>query len=371
MRSNNRRAVGRLAALAVAASALVAFSMAGSANAVTPCPITITACGCTITTTGTYSVNKNLTAAADSVCIEIAAPNTVLEILNHATITGTNKTGTGVLVDSGAENSVVAGVKRDQTALPVPIPTPTSTPAPGDEANIVDFNTGIEVNADNTVVEFFNHLNNNHTAGLLLNNVANVTAGGFCANDNDGSGVVANYATGSRIYDFTAEKNGFDGALLNGASGDSIYNFTTILNKEDGVLVQGSSSNALTTGSSQSNVADGFRIGCDSSSSNPYRCDGASNNNHVTIVAAGSLSPFDVTRDNCGEFHSRPPKQTNGIHVEEDASSNTIAANIANSPGNNSNKNLLDDNDDCDDNNWTNNIYGTPSLISPPCTGNP
>jgi hypothetical protein len=378
MRRKNRRTVARLAGFAVVTSTLVAFSMAGAAHAAPPCAITINACGCTISTSGTYTVTKNLTAASGTTCIEIAAPSTVLEILNHATISGTGQSGTGVLVDKGSDYSVIAGVRRTPVPPPPPGPIPPiPVPAPGNEGNIVGFSNGIEVDANNVVVEFFDHLNTNSTAGVFLNNVSNATVGGFCADRNGVAGVVAVGTTGSRIYNFTAEKNGFDGLLLNDSDGNSIYNFTTILNKVDGILLQGSSSNALTTGSSESNGADGVRIGSNDSPANPYDTDSVTSNyNHVTTIAATQLSPFDIVVDNCGEVHTPRLLQVNGIHVEEGDSSNVIAGNLTSygpgiNPLDNTAFNLLDDNAGCDNNTWTNNLFGAAAKVKPPCAGNP
>jgi hypothetical protein len=385
MRKQNRREVARLAGFAVAASTLVAFSMAGTAHALpTPsCPTTIVACGCTIVPNANhlYVVNSNLTQSAGAtnpICIDIAAPNTVLQIRNHATLTGNGEGGTtGVKVEKVALFSVVSGIKRGPNPMPPgPIPPIPPVPAPGDEASIIRFDNGIEVDASNVVVEFFDHLNENLNAGVFLNNVANASVGGFCADRNGVAGVVANNTTGSRIYNFTAEKNGFDGALLNDSDSNSLYNFTMVQNVTDGVLLQGSSGNALTTGSSLSNGADGVRIGCNSSLSNPYDCDGASNSNHVNTVTATQLTPFLEPVDNCGELHQPPIAQVNGIHVEEGDSGNVITGNLTSYapailPLDNTAFNLLDDNANCDSNTWSNNVFGNMSKVKPPCAGNP
>jgi hypothetical protein len=372
-----RPTVGRSALAALAVTGLTVSLAAGSAQAGLPvtCLSPITACGCVITSPGgTYLVNQNLTGSQDSICIDIAAPRTVLEIINHATLTGVAKTGVGVKVETAADHSVIAGVKKTYTPTP-PGPTPPipPVPVPGDEASITGFETGIEVDADNTVVEFFNHLNANHT-GLLLNNVSNATVGNFCADFND-VGVAATETTGSRIYNFTAEQNSLDGALLNSSSGNSLSNFTTIFNLDDGVLVQGSSSNSVTTGSSQSNTNNGIRIGCANTPGFPFSCVGNSDNNHVTVTATGQLTSFQFS-DNCEmKYPPHRPQQQNGIHVEVEDSGNVIAGNTANSATDNANKNLLDDNPDCDDNVWTNNVFdtipGRLTKVEPPCAGNP
>ncbi len=379
MNDSNCGQAMRLALVALAATALTGSLAAGSAQAAPVCTSTILGCGCEINSPGgTYTVTKNLTASLETVCIDIKAPNTVLEIVNASTITGSAKTGIGVLVEKGADYSVVAGLRRNGTAPPAPAPPPGPGPVVGNEANILNFNTGIEVDADNVVVEFFNHLDGNNI-GVLLSDASNDTVGGLCADKNSIAGLVLDGTTASRIYDFTAEQNSVAGALLNNSNNNSIYNFTTILNTNsaatlpqgNGVVLQGSSSNSLTTGSSQSNAQNGVLVGCDTSASDPYDCDFDSDYNHVTIVAAGQITGI-VGGDNCEDTVSvRQPKQQNGIHVEAGDSSNVIAANIANSPADNANLNLLDDNANCDNNTWTNNIYTKLTKVHPNCTANP
>lgn len=379
MNGSKCQTVSRLALVALAATALTGTLAPISAQAAPLCTPTISECGCEITKTGgTYTVNKNLTAASGTTCIDIRGRNTVLEIINASTITGTGKTGIGVLVESGADYSVVAGLKRNGTAPPAPAPPPGPGPVVGNEANIINFNTGIEVEANNVLVEFFNHLDGNKV-GVLVSNGNNDTVGGVCADKNSIAGLVLDNTTASRIYNFTAEQNMVAGALLNNSNNNSIYNFTTILNTNgsaslpegNGVVLQGSSSNSLTTGSSQSNAENGVLVGCDTSSANPYHCDQNSNYNHVTVVAAGQITGI-IGGDNCEDTVTvRQPKQQNGIHVEVGDSSNVIAGNIANSPADNASFNLLDDNSDCDDNTWTNNIYTRLTKVKPNCTANP
>jgi hypothetical protein len=380
MNGSKCQTISRLALVALVATALTSSLAAGSAQAAPECPAnpsTITACGCEITTSGgNYTIAKSLIASLNSICVDIKAPNTVLEIINASTVSGGARTGTGVLVEKGADYSVVAGIRRNGSASPAPVPPPGPTPpGSGDEANITNFHTAIEVDADNVMVEFFDHLDNNDI-GVLLEGGSNETVGGMCADKNQVAGLVLNGATQSRIYNFTAEQNLVAGALLNNANNNSIYNFTAILNTNvtategNGVVLQDSNSNSVTTGSSQSNAQNGVLVGCDTAIADPYACDGNSNSNHVTTIAAGQITGV-FAGDNCETTLTvRQPKQQNGIHVEAGDSSNVLAANIANSPVNNAKFNLLDDNTnpDCDSNTWTNNIYSRLTLVSPACT---
>ncbi len=51
------------------------------------------------------------------------------------------------------------------------------------------------------------------------------------------------------------------------------------------------------------------------------------------------------------------PRQLDRIHVEQGDSRNVFAAKVANSAAGNVVFNLLDNNSNCDNNTWTNNIY--------------
>jgi hypothetical protein len=357
--TKGERATKRLIGLTAALIATGSLAAVGSAQAQV-CSPAITACGCKIAMAGTYTINKNLKGTAGGVCVDIQAAHTILEFTSPITVTGAGS-GTGIWIESTAEYTVVSGIRRPQMppALGLGI-IPPIPPIPGgrDEATITGFGYGIEDDANNTVIEFFHGLNKNTTAGLYLSGAQNVTAGNFCADRNTVAGVLAVGITDSRLFDFTTEVNTGDGVQMQASNNDALFNLTSVLNLQNGLNLLGSSNNSVATGSASQNALDGVVLGCNGN------CDASSYANHITTFAAQGR--FDNTGDNC---ESPPPfsgkVQARGIHIEDNNESNIVAGNFT---GGNKTNDLQDDNDDCDSNVWTNNVFNT---AFPSCTRNP
>ena len=360
----------RRALTSLGLSAIVGLAMSGTARAAS-CSSEITSCGCSITSPGYYQVTANLTNKGSGVCIDIQAKNTVLEFGNGLgrplTMTGRGS-GTGIWIENSATYTVVSGIKNRQNLPTGLLGSLPPVPVVINEASITGFTYAIEDDADNTVIGYFNKLNNNNSA-VYLNGATNVTAGNFCADFNKVAGVLAVNTNNSRIYDFTAEQNTLDGLVLANSNNNVLYNLTTAYNAQDGILLQDSSNNSLSPGSSGQNGSTGIHIGCGSIPS--ISCSNTSNSNHLVGNTVEGLFTGDVS--NCDRAPGGRTPQPVGIYIESGNSMNIIASNKStnNFALRGPSFDLQDDNPNCDANVWTNNVFTNIGRITPLCTGNP
>ena len=134
------------------------------------CSSSITQCGCTIAKPGIYTVNATLMSSqgttANGDCIDVKARNVQL-FLHGFSITGAGA-GAGIRLFATADNAFVEGTAAGNETT---------------SALITEWDTGIEVDASNAIVEDFQSQSNG-TAGVLLTKGHNNNINDFTASNN-------------------------------------------------------------------------------------------------------------------------------------------------------------------------------------------
>jgi parallel beta-helix repeat protein len=321
--------------------------------------IPISACG-HITQKG-YYVLQNALSTTSGDCLVISASDVTLN-LNAQNITSTSnpKSGAGIHVkrkDQKGDN--VTGVFIEGGFFPSQV-SPT----------IRGFAAGVENEADGTVgddLELFGNID-----GLLIKGAkgssfsdfdagssgadANVngihilgggqnTIGAFgTADHNTNSGVWIERSDRNIMGDFSADSNGIAGIWVDSSSGNNLSGFSAGSNGFAGVWVDSSSGNNLNGFFADSNGVAGVYIGCNSAFS-----------------GTGSSCESKESSDGNVVFDAEAGKNQYGIVVDLGSEHNQITDNTAKA---NTVTDALDENSNCDKNNWFAGNYGTKNPAS-------
>jgi len=298
----------------------------------TPCAQTIDVCGCTLTQPGTiYTVGADLDAdhglTKAGNCLEMAADHDILDLVGHAIIG--NGSGIGILIQSSAHDSTVQGTDTSEVG----------------QAVVNHWGTGIEVDANNVVIELFNGIGapsmfdtGNTGDGILLKSASSVTVDNFHASSNGGSGVDVQGGSNNRFMNCDSLTNTGNGMVFASSNGNTISNCTITGNTGYGIWLNTSDQNQIFTSAVAGNKKIGILVGCQKEG----KCLGSkgSNLNHFSSTGA---------KGNSGA----------GVTVEQGSSNNQITSMTAS--GNGGGNDLIDNNPNCDGNLWFNNIFGSAS----------
>lgn len=319
----------------IAASAVgILLTLVGLANAApqpNACPVSITSCGCTATQSQTYTVIDDLDATQGLTkggnCLEVSAKHVILDLQGHAIIG--NGTGIGILILNSASNTTVQGTDATETG----------------QAIVNGWGTGVEVDADNVVIELFRQIggntfnpHGNAGDGILLKGATNTTVANFNASFNGATGVDVQGGGRNRFMNCDSISNVANGVILASSNVNMISNCTIIANTGYGVWLNSSNQNQIFTSSVNANGKIGVLVGCHKEG----KCTGGkgSSQNHFSSSGANGNSGAGVT-------------------VEEGSSDNQIT-NMS-SGGNGGSADLIDNNSNCDGNLWFNNAFGNAS----------
>ncbi len=343
----------RIRGLAVAgaglfALALIAIAAPQAGAAVVSCPATIMSCGCTITDSALHLVGANLDPSSglnkDGSCINIKKSFATLDV-DFFDIDGAGS-GIGIRILKGAKRVSVQN---------------------WDE--IADWDVGIEDDGNGALISSCGDcdVDDNTTAGVLLNRVKRTTVTGFDANGN-GTGFVIKGGSRNQLDALDAPNscggaaNG-TGILLTGTNNNTVQSFCANCscgfgegNTGDGVDLVRSNNNAITDFSTEGNGGNGVLL--DHSSQNIVGDYDASDNGGAGVLLDpgsnhNTLSDSSVF-DNVG----------NGIEVDSGDKVNSIF--FDDSSGNATD--LVDGNTNCDKDVWSNNCFLTSSQA---CIGVP
>lgn len=319
-----------LSVTAFVLSASVARAQFGNPKP-TPCPLTIEQCGCTLTHSGTtYTVASDLNATDGLTkagnCLEMAADHDILDLVGHSIIG--NGSGIGILIQKSGHDSTVQGTDATEAG----------------QALVDHWGTGIEVDADNVVIELFKGIGGvslfdqtgNTGDGILLKNASSVSVDNFNASFNGGSGVDIQGGSNNRVMNCDSISNTGNGVVFASSNGNSIINCTLKSNTGYGIWLNTSDQNQIFTSSVVNNQKIGILVGCQKEG----KCLGSKGSNLNHFSSTGS-------KGNIGA----------GVTVEEGSSSNQITSMTAS--GNGGGNDLIDNNSDCDGNLWFNNAFGS------------
>ena len=297
----------------------------------TACTSSIASCGCTITQTGTFTVVDDLDASQGLTkggnCLEVGAEHVILDLQGHAIIG--NGTGTGIVILSSAANTTVQGTDATESG----------------QAIINSWGVGLEVDANNVVIELFRQIGGNNFNptgnagdGVLLQNASGVTVANFNASFNGGTGVDVQGGGNNRILNCDAIKNTTAGIILASSNVNTVSNCTITANTGYGVWLNTANQNQIFTSALNGNGKIGVLVGCHKEG----KCNGnkGSDLNHISSSGANGNSGA-------------------GITVEEGSSNNQIT-NMS-SAGNGGTSDLIDNNPGCDGDLWFNNAFGDAS----------
>ena len=336
MQSNNkadRKRPARMYLSLVAGIALIAMFGIAPAHSATPCPAVITACGCVITQPIIYTVANNLNGVAgQSICIEIAAAHSILNLEGMRVIG--NNAGTGILIDQGADHVIVEGGNE------------ADTPAPRREAVVSQWNIGIEDDADNAIIQLFDavggvpllpsgHTPGNVTAGVVLNHVNRSLVGDLIASYNGKFGMLVNNSSNVHIANITTAQNGDTGLKLDASDHNRIGPAGSAQNEKIGMWLFNSANNTMHDSISSGNMNTGIVVGCGLDKKN---CQGhqQSNGNRVLVISGA------------------PGNKVAGIVIRKHSGGNLVT--LTHNEGNGGKKmDMVDDNNKCDSNIWYNN----------------
>ena len=356
--------------LVVAAGAIGLMAFASlPAHALPPpgCSSEIDACGCTITTTGIYTVGESLSFSQGLTphkdCIDIKAPSTILKLQGHS-ITGPGTgVGTGIWIESSATSTIVEGADNSG-AQPEP-PEPESglhggpslevfgNPPPADDLPVVNlwnpngaqpiinlWQYGIEIDADFATVELFKQIggnlffqHGNSLAGVFVNGASNVTVDDMIVSFNGIAGISDQTGENNRFFNITVDHNGAAGLVIQSSSANTIANITSDHNKGNGIALFSSDNDQIFTFGSYENGLDGVFIG-----TNPLLpMAGSSTGNHLSNGSARQNGIY-------------------GVELDKYTSGNTINQLTETGADNKGSYDLLDNNGDCEENVWSNNL---------------
>jgi Right handed beta helix region len=327
-------------ALAMASGLMALGMLPAQAAPVASCPLVIKSCGCVITTSDTYTVAKNLNASQTRRpnCIEIQADHAILNLKGNS-VTGDGSDGIGILIRSGADHAVVEG--GDEGAAPPADDAGTNGKAfPNAQGVVTQWNIGIEDDADDAVIGLFKNIGGNifqqhggnKTAGIYLNGVKHSVAMNFQASYNGQDGVKVSNSARVSLSNFTTAGNTRAGVSFNSSNNDTIATVTVANNGKYGFWLLSSKGNLITDANGTANNGRvGILLGC---GPEPGCSATGSNNNRITNSGASGSSGA-------------------GILIDKGNSQNIVT--LTHNAGNPKNRDMVDNNPQCDSNIWYNN----------------
>ena len=296
----------------IAAIALITLAMAAAAGAAdvqkagiivsTP----ITACGAVITTPGLYVVNASLTSTSNTVdCIDIDTPAVSLSLADGVSLSG-----------PGGSAVTAAGIKIPKGSTGVELNF--------GQATIQGFGVGIDEEADAS------WLNGGNTGGSILGNAA--------------QGILVKGANGVFIYSAACENNGGAGLELLHASGVIVQGVPLMqTNNGYGLWIDSSSGNQFFNVESFDNKLSGIYVGESATDRLSAKSKARDNDPSTDNVFLGS-----AVIENGGA----------GIVIDLGDSHNVVT--LSSGEGN-TDPDAVDENKDCDHNEWTGNSFTTTS----------
>jgi hypothetical protein len=346
MNKADRNRPARIYLSGVAGIALIAMFGIAPAHSATPCPTVITACGCVITQPKIYTVANNLNGVAgQSICIEIAAARSILNLEGMRVIG--NNAGTGIRIDQGADHVIVEGGNEADNDPPQnPSGDNLAAPTPRREAVVSQWNIGIEDDADNAIIQLFDaiggvpvlpsgHTPGNVTAGVVLNHVNRSLVGDLIASYNGKFGVLINNSSNVHIANINTGQNGDTGLKLLASDHNRIGPASSPGNEKLGTWLFDSADNTMHDSVSSGNMNTGIVVGCGLDKKN---CPGYQQSNHNRILVISGA----------------PGNKVAGIVIRKHSGGNLVT--LTHNEGNGGKKmDMVDDNNKCDSNTWYNN----------------
>jgi hypothetical protein len=258
------------------------LALIASASALAQPPtLPITSCG-TITKSGVYEVDALLTSPGGD-CLVVRVSNVTLN-LNRQIITGQGS-GAGVHVLSNAANAFIEG----------------------DDARIVGFSAGIEIDSANALAENFTAVNNN-LAGVYLKGARQARVSNFNA-DSNWDGVRMWQGTGNSVQSFGAYRNNHYGVWLWSTSHNSIGGFDLLDNTIAGLYAgcwsigpQNAPCKPAAAPSTYNIIYGGLARGGSGGEAYGIAIDFGNNYNKITSTYATGNIPYDFLDENlnCG-----------------------------------------------------------------------
>lgn len=333
--------LARMAFAAAIASALMAFGTPpAQAASVASCPLVIKACGCVITTSDTYTVAKNLNASQTRRpnCIEIQADHAILNLKGNS-IQGDGNDGIGILIRAGADHAVVEG--GDEGAAPPADNAGTNGQAfPNAQGVVTQWNIGIEDDADDAAIGLFKNIGGN----IFQQHGGNKTAG-----------IYFNGVKHSLAVNFQASYNGQDGVMVSNSARVHLSNFTVAGNSRAGVSFNSSNSNTVATATAAKNGKYGFWL-LSSKGNVITDANGTANNGRVGILlGCGPQAGCSATGSNNNRVTNSGGSGSGGAGILIDKGNSENIVTMTHNGGNPNNRDMVDNNPNCDSNIWYNN----------------
>ena len=333
--------LGRMAfALAMAPALMALGILPAKAAPVASCPLVIKSCGCVITTSDTYTVAKNLSASQTRRpnCIEIQADHAILNLKGKA-VTGDGNDGIGILIRAGADHAVVEG--GDESAAPPADNAGINGQVfPNAQAVVTQWNIGIEDDADDAAIGLFKNIGGsifqqhggNKTAGIYFNGVKHSVA-----------------------VNFQASYNGQDGVMVSNSARVHLSNFTTANNVRAGVSFDSSNNNTIATATAAKNGKYGFWL-LSSKGNVITDANGTANNGRVGILlGCGPQPACSATGSNNNRVMNSGASGSGGAGILIDKGNSQNIVTMTHNGGNPDNRDMVDNNPQCDSNIWYNN----------------
>lgn len=296
---NSMAGIGAIA-LAIAAAAIAADAQKAQATAGTP----ITQCGTVITTPGLYVVSASLTSTSNTVdCIDVDTPAVSLSLADGVTLSG-----------PGGSAVTAAGIKIPKGSTGVELNF--------GQATIQGFGIGIDEEADAA------WLNGGNTGGSVLSNAA--------------QGIVVKGAHGVFIFSAACENNGGAGLELLHASGVIVQGVPLMqTNNGYGLWVDSSSGNQFFNLESFDNKLSGIYVGGSATD---------------RLSAKSNARDNDPSTDNVFPGAAAIENGGAGFVIDLGDSHNVVALSMGEG---NKDPDAVDENKDCDHNEWTGNSFTT------------
>jgi hypothetical protein len=215
-------------------------------------------------------------------------------------------------------------------------------PFPGTQAVVANWNVGIQVEGDHAVITLFRDIGGtifqpgqgNRTAGILFRGVKNGVAGDFHASYNGKAGIIARQSSGIRVFNFSAIGNG-----------------------ESGVWLDRSDASVISTGSAAGNGKYGMWL-LDAPRNLIVNCNGTTGNGDTGILlgCGHTWCPYygAGSDENVITNSGAPANTAAGIVIERHNRRNTVT--VTHNEGNPANRDMVDENPNCDANTWYNNV---------------
>jgi len=228
MKEIKRGLLTRIAVSGVSALALAGLVLAGPQAAWAkhvgsepteegPDPTAVTACGTLATTHTIYYLSGDITEAGTGTCITFSATGSAL-LLNGFNITGPGATSTGDGIHITGTDDTVEGFNGTVSGFAIGI-IDTGGGSVGDDFNVSDNTTGLELNSTATT-RWSNFSSFSNTgAGVLVNDCGqHCTVMNFSTSDNGGDGLRIEGSTFPFASVFISLDNGTNGIEVGGTT---------------------------------------------------------------------------------------------------------------------------------------------------------